>query len=85
VGGLAFGLLGLGAVFYLCPTPGVYRSRFDWHPSGAGVVGLRDMVMKLYSAECFKVTLLLIIYLLYALLVCANIVRKYSGSLRNFN
>jgi hypothetical protein len=48
-------------------------------------VGLKDIVMKLYSNESFKVTLLLILYLLYALLVCAHIVRKYSGSLRNFN
>jgi hypothetical protein len=41
--------------------------------------------MKLYRVERFKVTVLLILYLLYALLVCANIVRKYSGALRNFN
>jgi NADH-ubiquinone oxidoreductase chain 6 len=85
VAALVVGLLTLGVVFYLCPSPGVYRVRSDWQPKGLDAASLGRMVMKLYSDECFKITALLILYLLYALLVCANIVRKYSGSLRNFN
>jgi ABC-type polysaccharide/polyol phosphate export permease len=82
---MVFGLLAIGVVFYVCPAPGVYNSGFDWYPRAIGVSDMRDIVMKLYSNESFKITLLLILYLLYALLVCAHIVRKYSGSLRNFN
>lgn len=80
----AFTLFFLGAC--LCGVPSIEggRTLADW-----GVVtptlGLSGLVIKLYSTERFKITLLLVLYLLYALLVCAKIVNNYVGALRNFN
>lgn len=84
-GTLAIGAVGVGGLLYFCPGPEVEGALPDWPVGHLGFVGLKVAVMKLYSVECFRVTVLLILYLLYALLVCAHVVSKYSGALRNFN
>jgi hypothetical protein len=43
------------------------------------------MMLKLYRSYSYEITLFLIFYLLYALVVCANLVGGYPGALRNFN
>lgn len=75
----------VGVLFYMFPAPDTSLLIGPWCIETFRTMGVWELVSKLYSTESFKVTILLILYLLYALLVCANIVRKYSGALRNFN
>lgn len=78
-----FAVVGLGVL--ACPTLDSARVTVEWAPQALGSLGLGELVIKAYRVESFKITAMLVFYLLYALLVCANIVNSYAGALRNFN
>lgn len=82
---LTIAIVLVGALIGFLPSPETTASVIDLTPYSIGLMSLGILVIKLYSIECFKITALLVLYLLYALLVCARIVNKYSGALRNFN
>lgn len=84
VGLILVSLVFIGLTIYFLPS--TYLNDLGrWVIQVPCYQGLGGLVIKLYRVESFKSTALLILYLLYALLVCANIVGKYSGALRNFN
>lgn len=84
--GLGLAVLGtLGLVLFIVPTLGPTSGFAGFDPITNRLILLSDLVIKIYRAISFKITALLIWYLLYALLVCAHIVNKHSGALRNFN
>lgn len=84
VSGLVMAVL-LGGCLTILPAPETTSIAPTWGLFGLWPESLGTLVVKLYSTGCYKVTALLVFYLLYALLVCANIVNKYTGALRNFN
>jgi hypothetical protein len=53
--------------------------------SGGGLPETARLVIKLYRNFTYVMTVGLIAYLLFVLLVCVAIVGGYAGALRNFN
>jgi NADH-ubiquinone oxidoreductase chain 6 len=84
VGGSFMLLIFLGLTLSFFPRPELLGLTGWGLPWGASL-HLGGMVVKLYSSESYLLTLFLIFYLLYALVVCANLVGGYPGALRNFN
>lgn len=75
----------IGACLIFIPSIDLLLPSLDWGVAfGGGSVG-SGLMFKLYSSGSYLITLFLIFYLLYALVVCANLVGGYPGALRNFN
>jgi hypothetical protein len=85
MGVIAGGILLLGLITLFTPSMDTPSTFAGIEPAGTNYIPLAELVIKAYRTECYRVTGLLVFYLLYALLVCANIVGVYTGALRNFN
>jgi NADH-ubiquinone oxidoreductase chain 6 len=78
-------VISLCTIFIIAPTSGAVTPVEGWLNFGSIICSSSMMILKLYRSESYIITSFLILYLLFALVVCANLVGGYPGALRNFN
>jgi NADH-ubiquinone oxidoreductase chain 6 len=80
---ILFMVLTVGLLIFILP-------RVPLFPEWSGGLLKSELVfltslIKLYNSSSSYITATLIVYLLFALLVCVRVARGYRGALRNFN